>query len=256
MVEFTAGTGIVAVSCSSESCIEANRINACGVTGQSAIELNLVSTVDGWPFGQSVSMGIAVVNSSGVITIDGCEVIDTAQAAGSWCGDIVVLGGAHVRVRNCRVVRQSDGAVSSRALLLFPAPDQEDPLLATADASGNHVDVTNNSPNDPDFVAVDIECPATGSDIIFVGNMILQRIGTQENVWVVELTAESLAITGNRILRELPNEQHSLAITYNQESGLSYVGNVVTRGAKIIPSKPTEYDRPNPDILYNANVPQ
>jgi hypothetical protein len=260
-VEDTAGTGIVAAWCLGEICLEGNLITECGSSGQSQIEEDLVGKVPGfatnagWQLDSPVSSGIAVLNCSGVITVDGCAVIDTVQTAGSWCADIIVAGGAHVRVRNCRVVRSADGATHSRALLLYPAIDDYDSTRASADAGGNHIDVTNNSSSDGDFVAVDIECPTTGSDIIFVGNMILQRIGTGKNYWVVELTAESLAITGNRILREMKNEQYSLAITYTL--GLSYVGNVVTRGAKITSSTSStssSVEEPAHPARFNAYV--
>jgi hypothetical protein len=253
-VEATEATGIMAVSCSGETGFVENRLSFCGSSGQSAIEQKVVGTIHIWAFGQSVSAGIAVVNCSGVMTVDGCAVTDTGQVADSRCADIIVLGGAHVRVRNCRVVRTRDGAETSRALLLQPYWDDEDPSLATADASGNHVDVTCTTTKGINFAAAEIDGPASRYDIIFVGNMILQRQQATGNLWVVSLSAESLAITGNRIMREAKGEAPSLVITYS--IGLSYVGNVVTQGADIKTTNPSAIDFPTPDKSFNANVPR
>jgi hypothetical protein len=252
VVDSTNGTGIVALACDGQIGIEGNRALFCGATGQSAIEAHLVGTVEGWPFGKSLAAGIAAVNCSGLITIDGCAVTETAQPAGGSCADIAVLGGAHVRVRNCRVVRHNDAVIKSRAMILLPAGDEHDRMRATADVSDNHVDVTNNSGNDSDFVAAEITCRGDRSDIILVGNMILQRVGSDKNILAVRLTAESQAITGNRILREFQNDQPSLFIAYT--AGLSYVGNVVTFGAQINPSASTPFKHPTPPEDFNADV--
>jgi hypothetical protein len=250
------GTGIIVSGCDGEICLEENRVSECGASGQSLIEENVVGVVPGlelekgWQLDSPISAGIAVLNCSGVITIDGCAVTDTFQVAGSWCFDIVVVGAAHVRVRNCRVVRTTDVAQKSRGLLLLPARDEDDAERASTDASGNHIDLTHDPKQKNDFVAAEVNCGTNESDILFVGNMVTQRGGGTGRRWIVRLTAESLAITGNRILWLPRSDAHSLTITY--KAGLSYVGNVVTGGATITALGGTGRDRPTPDTTFNA----
>lgn len=260
-VDTKTGTGIVVASCDGEICVEGNHLAYCGGLGQSAIEENVIGIVPGfaptkgWQLDTPVAAGIAVLNCSGVITVDGCAVTETGQVAGSFCGDIIVVGGAHIRVRSCRVVRTQDSAHTSRALFLYPFTDQDDPAFTSTDASGNHIDVSHDPNQQNDFLAAEIRNQITGeiiasSDIIFVGNLVIQRKGATGRMWIVALTAESLAITGNRIRREFQTEAPSLDIKYNQ--GLSYVGNVVTGGARILPLIAASLELPSPGANYNV----
>lgn len=72
-----AGCGLAVASCEDKILLENNKVSSCGLTGQSAIEANLISAVNTWngfptlEFGTAVAAGIAVVNCAGLVSIEG-----------------------------------------------------------------------------------------------------------------------------------------------------------------------------------------
>jgi uncharacterized protein DUF6519/parallel beta helix pectate lyase-like protein len=258
LVEGSGGTGIVAVMCQDQICFDRNDLNGCGVKGKSAIEANLVAgfQINGWQVGTAVSSAIAAVDCAGVITIDGCNIRETVQESGARCADICVLGGAHTRIRDCRVVRTGDIAPVSRALLLQTAADHEDTLLTHADVGGNYIDVTS-LVTGTDFMVVEVDSPTQSPpDVIFVGNTIIKR-GTANQNFAVALGADksrpcgSLAVTGNRIHTEALGEDLLPALLITYAGGLSYVGNVLTSPATIIPLSGIN-EQPTPPGHFNV----
>lgn len=263
LVEGSGGTGIVAVKCQDQICFDRNDLNGCGLNGKSAIEANFVAgfQINGWQVGTAVSSAIVAVDCAGVITIDGCNIRETLQASGARCADICVLGGAHSRIRDCRVVRTLDLAPVSRALLLQPAADHEDTLFTHADVGGNYIDVTS-SAKGTDFMAIEID-PAPVQflpDVVFVGNTVRKRGFANQN-FAVALGADksqpcaSLVVTSNRIIADTLGGEFPLpALVISYAGGLSYVGNVLSAPAKINPTAGVN-EQPTPPGNFNVTAP-
>ena len=255
-VLYTGGTGIMAFHCGWETFIEGNDVQGCGTTGQSAIEAAYVSQQNGLSFGTAVSASIAAVNCSGVVTVDSCEVRDSAQVSTNHCVDICCLNAAHTRVRNCRIVRAAtfdNTAPQSRGLLVQPTIDEEDPSLMSVDASGNHIDIVSPTPGAKiDAAAVDIETVAfpftkAPCDVLFSGNYINQRGTRYDRPFVVRLWSHVLVVTGNRIRSTMPSLEIEAVL------GLTYLGNILSQKASVVVLLGGT-ELPTPDTNFNVTA--
>ncbi len=247
----TDATGILVCWSQGETDVLNNRTLGCSTTGQSVIEENLVGTVHEWRFGKSVSVGVALLNCNGILNVEGCQVANTNQVAKHRCADLLLLGGAHVRVRECRITRPLRSEVQDllfdTAMLVSPGVDTEDQYLCGADVSNNHVDVTLDSAKA--CAAIVGATTPWFSDVLFNGNTILQRGKSHQLATMLE--AATITITGNRIRRVMGGEEDpALGIEYT--GGLSYAGNVVTGGEKIKPLPGNE--RPTPADSFNVHA--
>jgi hypothetical protein len=212
----TTGTGIIVMSCSGEISIAGNDVFGCGQKGTSDIEAYLFSQIKhhlgDLEFGTAVAASIAVVECTGVATIEECEVRDTGQPSNAACIDICVFGGtgiSHARIRACRIVRSAPMTSASFGIFAVPNYDSEDPHLTSLHVSGNHIAV-------PSFVVPVHLLSTFPSDTLFNDNLILQRTGPT----AVSLTGDILVVTGNRI------RAGGLDITSG--TGLTCVGNIVS----------------------------
>jgi hypothetical protein len=239
-IEFTAATGVLIYTGQTEANVFGNRLLGCGATAVSAVEANIVGTITvttkgvvqtvKWNFGTTVSAAIALVSCSGTQSVEGCHVLNTAEVQGGQCADILILDGSNARVRDCRITRQSAGiAAEDFGCYVYPAADWFESNNCGADVSGNSLNL--NGPSGKVLLAVDVENALSTAplDILFNGNLVLQT-GAGALFGSVKLTADSLAITGNRI-RFSGQKDYSLTIQYT--TALSYVGNVVSRGQQI-----------------------
>lgn len=240
----TSATGISAIWCYSIS-MKQNQVLNCGISGVSAIEAKIVPKDSGQngqfgngQFGVDISAGIAILFCSGLITVDSCDVMPDAPGNVPNCVDICVVDGTHVSIRGCKIVRSEQNQSGSkwvRALQVLQTPDPNDPTFKSVDVSGNYIDMNSTAADFANIGSMEIIAPQTPgirdalrspSDIVFVGNTVLQNWETEQ--FAVQLTADCLAITGNRMRSE-----QSRALRIDYASGLSYVGNIVRPEADI-----------------------
>jgi hypothetical protein len=188
-----------------------------------------------------MSAGIALVDCTGLATVDGCAVRATRVVAQKGYADICVVSSNQSRIRNCRITRpQSGSAAVNRGILVDAVPLATDAKhLTSVDASGNHLDITKNPVlRAPDLTAIEIMNsirPGKGtnaSDIVFVGNVVIQLGSSRQPAPAVALTADTVAATGNRVRSDVL--ERSLVITYG--AGLSCVGNVVAHNVVTQPA--------------------
>jgi hypothetical protein len=240
------GSGIVAASCTDKIRFENNKVASCGVTGQSAIEANLVSEITisgGLPlsFGKAISAGIVAANCAGFVDVEGCEVRDTNQLAKVLSIDIGIVGAqsagsSHGRVCNCRMVRPTPAVYASFGILLTPMIDQYDPSLILAHISGNFIDINSNPGSTSAAVYAGLfpqrKNPQAPGDILFNDNFVRQSGAEQgDNAPIVFLVADTLAVTGNRI-----RTATSLSLQIRWGVGLTFVGNAVNHRSDIEPT--------------------
>jgi len=261
-VSFTKGTGILTALCEEEILVAGNDVTNCGVTGQSSIEQHLVSSIKlsglTLNFGTAVAAGIAATDCTGMVTVHNCTVRKTSQPSGATCIDICVVGqtgNAATEVRDCRITRSAPSAQSSRGILVLPVIDFFKPTLMSIQVSGNHVDIVAPSSAGPlnAFSAVDLGLTPVfitlaSCDLLFNDNLVIQEGAMINEGFAVNLKADVIVATGNRIRSIMP----SLTIVYGQ--GLTYVGNIVSHAANIVDVRFIGNELPLPAASFNVNA--
>lgn len=248
-IEDAAQTGISVMFSMHELTLAHDRALRCGYRGPGA-------------FSPSEAVGIEVVLSLALVTIEGCHVIDTGESADPTAPVFIaprygirVLWALGVRIRGCEVATHPlvDNATNlpigvnanSRAVRMWTLSrtDAFNTLGSTGRLMIPFADATDNVIEESEPVAVEIIAPE--GEILFASNRCIRFFGTDMSpVWLI---GENVVATGNRIRND--DGAPSLAIVFLH--GLSAVGNMTSNPAL---AGPGAVDTPAPYTAFNAQA--
>jgi hypothetical protein len=211
--------------------------------------------------GTSAAFGIDVMIALALVTVEGCHVIDTgeaaSQAAPAFTGQrhgIRLVWALGARVRGCEVVSKAllptaGGApsinVASRAVRMWTIPASV--AVALLGATGRQMVPFADATDNVIEQSVDslVEIIARG-EIMFATNRCLNFAPGSKSSAVI-LAGESLTVTGNRVRAEgsLP------ALTLLATEALSAIGNITSSGA-IVASPGGAHELPAPYATFNV----
>lgn len=210
-------------------------------------------------FAPSQAVGIGVLATIGLATIDSCHVIDTGESANPAApvfvgprNGIVVLWSIGTRVRGCTVSSKpllvtNTVNPTSRAIRLWTlTPVIVNNLLGSAGRPLTpFADITDSVAEQS--VAALVEVVAWG-EITFATNRCMDLAGTVGWPTAI-LIATHITATGNRLKGNDPVPSLFAAFT----AALSAVGNITTAGATVVPLGPA-VQAPAPYLSFNANA--